>query len=310
MQKEEYISSLRQASRKLIRELGMLQLNNAKSGKTPPHWHALIEISAKGGITISEVSNLLLLSLSATSRIIDTLIKRELIIYEEAVDKRKKRLFITDKGRAEVVQIDNFSNIRICGALNYLNEEEQQQIMVAIEKYAKALELNRERKEDIKILKLSTSRLIRKKIIAMIELIQKGEFAIPITEEVNACILKAEEYFHYNNECNFWYAVNNKGKIIGSIGLRIIDIHNGEIKKFFVHIDYRSQGVAEQLFNKLIMAAAKHGVQYLYVGTVEKLKAAQRFYQKKGFITISKKELPNKFEVCHLDTIFLRNSLK
>jgi DNA-binding MarR family transcriptional regulator/N-acetylglutamate synthase-like GNAT family acetyltransferase len=305
MEKEHYISHLRQVSRKLIRELGLLQLNNVQLGKTPSHWHALIEIDSQPGITVSEVSNLLLLSLSATSRIIESLLKNELVIYEEALDKRKKRLFITDKGKSEISQIDDFSHIRIKGALNYLNEQEQYQILKAIEKYADVLKLSREKKDEVKILKLSTSRLIRKKIIFMTEKIQKEELNIPITEGINASILKAEEYFHYNNECNFWYAINKDGEVIGSIGLRMIDKDNAEIKKFFVRQDYRGQGVAWQLFNKLVTAASKHKFRSLYGGVIDESKAAQRFFQKRGFKFISKSLLPKGFYICHSADIFL-----
>jgi DNA-binding MarR family transcriptional regulator/N-acetylglutamate synthase-like GNAT family acetyltransferase len=309
MEKSQFIAQLRQASRKLVRELGMLQLTDEKLGRTPPHWHALVEIYTQPGINVSEVSILLLLSKAATSRIIDTLINNGLVYYEEALDKRKKRLFVTEKGKAEITRIDEFSNVRAKAALHFLDKQDQKLILKAIKKYAKALELSREKKDTVKILKLSTSRLIRKKIISMIEKIQIDEFKIPITEEINACILKPEEHFIYKNECNFWYAASDNGKIIGSIGLKMIDMNSAEIKKFFVHNNYRNHGVAWQLFNKLVKAAEKHKFNKLYLGTVDKLKAAQRYYEKRGFKVISKDSLPQGFDTCPLDTVFLAGSL-
>jgi hypothetical protein len=55
----------------------------------------------------------------------------------------------------------------------------------------------------------------------MISDIQEKEFWIPITKETNSGVLKAEEEFYYNNSYNFWYAVNDEGKILGSIGRRL-----------------------------------------------------------------------------------------
>lgn len=65
--KGKQIEALRHSARKLIRELGMLELDPKNSGKTPGYWHALIEVSKSPGITISELGHLLLMSISTIS---------------------------------------------------------------------------------------------------------------------------------------------------------------------------------------------------------------------------------------------------
>ncbi len=304
--KENRISTLRHVSRKLIRELGMLQLNKAHLKKTPQHWHALIEIAKEPNITVSKLGQVLLLSTSAMSRIVSALIENELVAYREGADKREKYLHITKKGELEISNIDEFSNTKIKGAFEFLTEEDQDQIIKAIEKYANALEKSRCLRDTVKIHRLSTPRTIRKQIITMIETIQKGEFSLPITDDINACILRAEEDFYYNNSYNFWYATDEGGTIIGSVGLKKIDDQNGEIKKLFVHQSYRGKNVAPKLMNALVRAALKHRFETLYLGTVDKLHAAQRFYEKYGFVRIAKQDLPSGFEVCPLDTVFFK----
>ncbi len=214
---------------------------------------------------------------------------------------------ITSKGLEEIYYIDEFSNTKIKGAFDFLTEEEQQNIVESIQKYAIALEKNRLIQEGIKIQTLSTSRVIRSQIITLIEQIQKDEFLLPITPEINASVLKAETEYCYNHTCNFWYAVNNAGEIIGSIGLKKIDSINAEIKKLFVHARYRGKGVAKKLLATLLKAATKHGFECLYLGTVQSLEAAQRFYEKNNFIKILESDLPLDFEKCPLDTIFFKN---
>ncbi len=140
----------------------------------------------------------------------------------------------------------------------------------------------------------------------MIETIQKGEFSLPITDEINACIVRAEEEFYYNNSYNFWYATDPNGTIIGSIGLKKIDDQKGEVKKFFIQQSYRGKNVAPKLMNALIQSAVKHGFETLYLGTVDILHAAHRFYEKYGFERIQKQELPPQFEICPLDTVFFK----
>ncbi len=306
---KESISKLRQVSRKLIRELGMLQLNSNHSGQTPQNWHALIEIAKTPGMTISELSNLLLLSISSMSRIVSYLDKESYISISYGADKREKRLTITEKGLAEIKVIDEYSNIKIKGAFDFLNDDDQDSIIKSIEKYGNALEKSRKLKEGVKIRKLSTSRTIRKQIIHMIENIQKNEFNIPITDKENISILKAEEAFYFNKSYNFWYAVNEEGEIVGSIGLSKIDERNGELKKLFVAQPYRGKGIAQELMKELVRAAEKHGFTHLYLSTVDVLKGAAKFYEKCGFQKINKNQVPQGFKGSVVDTDFYVGSV-
>jgi DNA-binding MarR family transcriptional regulator/N-acetylglutamate synthase-like GNAT family acetyltransferase len=308
--KDPRIETLRNSSRKLIRELGMLQLNQGSSKTTPGHWHALIEVSKEPGITISKLGDLLLVSKSTISRIVSALAKEGTLKMTEGRDKREKYLYLTDKGKAELKKIDAFSESKINASFEFLTDTEIEQILQSICLYCQALEQGRHLREQVKIRTLSTSRTLRKQIISMIENIQKEEFAIPITEEINFCILKAEDDFYYNQSYNFWYATDEKGKIIGSIGLKKIDERLGEVKKFFVSKLYRGKGVAQKLISTLLKAASKHQFEALVLGTVETLKAAHQFYRKLGFRQIDQNELPSSFERCHLDTLFFKATLK
>lgn len=303
------IEILRNSSRKLIRELGMLQLNNGDSKLTPAHWHALIEISKEPDITISRLGNLLLISTSKVSRLVKSLAKDGLLIISEGKDKREKYLKLTEEGHSEIKKIDAFSESKINSSFEFLTDKEIEQIIQSISLYGSALEKGRLIREQIKIMTLSTSRTIRKQIISMIENIQRTEFAISITNEINLCVLKAEEHFYYNNSYNFWYAIDDTGKVVGSVGLKKIDNRLGEIKKFFVSKAYRGKGVAQKLMKILIKAARKHKFDNLILGTVDKLHAAHKFYMKYGFTQIDQKDLPNLFERCPVDTMFFKVNL-
>lgn len=302
--KKEQIEKLRSLSRKLVRELGMLQLDHSDSSITPGHWHALIEIEKDPGLTISKLGALLLMSISRVSRLTTSLSKKGLIEFKEGLDKREKYLYLTAEGQATVKSIDDFSEEKIEGAFKFLQESEMVEIINAIDKYSNALEQNRLLGSDIKIATLSTSRVIRKQIMNMISEIQENEFHIPINKDTNICILKAEHYFYYDNSYNFWYAVADNGQIIGSLGLRKINDCCGEIKKFFVIKEYRGTGVAKKLMLTLLNASLKHSFNKLYLGSVDILKAAHNFYEKYGFIKIARSKLPKEFELCELDSVF------
>ena len=133
---------------------------------------------------------------------------------------------------------------------------------------------------------------------------------MPVTDELNISIFKAEDDYYFNHSCNFWYAVDDNGTIIGSIGLKKINLHDAEIKKFFVSKSYRGKGVARKLLHTLLKAAVKHRFTYLYLGTVDTLHAAQRFYGKYDFSRINSSDLPSDFIKCELDTVFFKVKIK
>lgn len=306
--KEKQIEALRSTSRKLIRELGMLEVESSTQ-QNPGHWHALIEIAKSPGITISELGRLLLMSTSNISRVIKFLAKKGSVSFKEAMDRREKALFLTDLGLKEIEQINAFSEAKIRGAFEFLTDEEISQIISAITKYENALEKSRAMRDSVKIMTLSTSRTLRKQIIKMVSDIQKNEFSIPVTDDVNVGILKAENEYYYNNSYNFWYAINEEGKVIGSVGLKKIDERHGEIKKMFVVKEYRGKEVAQKLMNTLLKAATKHQFETLILGTTDKFHAAHKFYTNYGFAPISKNELPPGFETNRFDSLYFRKRI-
>lgn len=307
--KENQIPALRHSARKLVRELGILNIDIEHSKKTAGEWHALIEVSRAPGLTISELGKLLLMTLSTTSRLVKSLVNHGFFELREGSDKRERSLYLTKAGEGEIIKIDHYSDAKIIGAFEFLTKEEIDGIIHAISRYGEALEQSRKMREEVSIHTLSTSRALRKQIVNMISDIQLNEFQIPITKETNAGMLNAEEEYYYNNSCNFWYAVNDAGKIIGSIGLKNLGNGNGEIKKLFVVREYRGKGVAQRLMETLMKAASKHRFKSLFLGTVDTLKAAHNFYRKYDFVQVNRKELPSTFEVNPLDHFFFRKKL-
>lgn len=306
---EDIINQFRFGARKLVRELGILDLEQSYLGRSPKFWHALIEIANHPRITLRALSELLVLTPSTMTRITNTLLEEGMIEAHAGHDKREKTLTLTPTGKMNIEKVDEFSNKKILGALEYLSQKERHNIANALMMYANALERSRLKEASFAIHTLSTSRVLRKQIIAFVADIQKNEFHIPITNEINAGILHAEAEYYYNNSYNFWYAIDEHGTIIGSIGLKQINQHDAEVKKCFVDKNYRGRGVSQKLFGALLKAADKHQFSHLYLGTVDILHAAIRFYEKLGFQKIEKDQLPSDFSRCELDTVFFEGNV-
>lgn len=147
-------------------------------------------------------------------------------------------------------------------------------------------------------------------IAALILNIQNNEFNVPVTLADQPDLLDIEN-FYLKGKGNFWVAVEDE-KLIGTIAL--IDIDNGQaaLRKMFVHKDYRGKekGTGQLLLDTLLNWCKQKNIVEIYLGTVEQLHAAKRFYVKNGFTKIDKAALPEKFPLMQVDTEFFGLILK
>ena len=143
-------------------------------------------------------------------------------------------------------------------------------------------------------------------IVALILNIQNNEFNVPVTLNDQTDLLDIKNYYLKKNG-NFWIALDDE-KLIGTIAL--IDIDNGQcaLRKMFVHKDYRGKekGVGQSLLNTLTDWCKQKNINEIYLGTVEQLYAAKRFYFKNGFEKIDKAALPDNFPLMQVDTEFFK----
>ena len=73
-----------------------------------------------------------------------------------------------------------------------------------------------------------------------------------------------------------------------SIALHKIDEKTCELKRLYVKPEYRRQGIAEKLLDRIIEEARETGYSYMVLDTMPALKEAIRLYEKKGFYRIEK----------------------
>lgn len=136
--------------------------------------------------------------------------------------------------------------------------------------------------------------------------IQQNEFNVPVTITDQPDLLNITNVYCQKNG-NFWVAVENE-KVIGTIAL--IDFDNGQaaLRKMFVHKNHRGKekGIGQLLMNTVINWCRQKQIGEIYLGTVEQLHAAKRFYVKNGFVKIEKEALPEKFPLMQVDTEFFK----
>jgi len=147
------------------------------------------------------------------------------------------------------------------------------------------------------------------KAVDLILPIQRVEFGVPITVEDQPDLLDIEGYY-IRPGGGFWGAFMD-GELIGTIALINAGHNTGVIRKMFVKKEFRGKEhkIAQQLIERLIAFSRDKGLKHLYLGSVDQMKAAHRFYERNGFNRIAAEELPAHFPRMALDTIFYHQQL-
>jgi N-acetylglutamate synthase-like GNAT family acetyltransferase len=142
----------------------------------------------------------------------------------------------------------------------------------------------------------------KKETIELILNILEGEFG---SYDITRPDLYKISETYQKGKSNFWIAIE-KEKVVGTIALSNYGNNRGYLKRMYVCKDFRGTGLANKLFSILINFAKGNAYQELFLGTVENMLAANKFYQKIGFkrITSLPKDIPS-----FGDTIFYKISL-
>jgi len=141
-------------------------------------------------------------------------------------------------------------------------------------------------------------------LIDLILTIQQKEFNVPITIEDQPDLKKIES-FYMEPGGNFWGAFID-GELVGSIALVKFDGRAGAVRKMFVKKEFRGKelNIAQKLLEVLISFCRENGIEAIYLGTVNILKAAMRFYERNQFLQIKKEDLPARFPLMNADNVF------
>lgn len=141
-------------------------------------------------------------------------------------------------------------------------------------------------------------------LIDLILTIQQKEFNVPITIE-DQPDLKMIESFYTEAGGNFWGAFI-EGELVGSIALVKFDDREGAVRKMFVKKEFRGKelNIAQELLEVLISFCKQNKIDAIYLGTVNILKAAMRFYERNLFVQVEKEKLPARFPLMNADNVF------
>lgn len=146
----------------------------------------------------------------------------------------------------------------------------------------------------------------KQQVADLIVSIQQNEFGIPITLQ-DQPDLNDIPHFYQSNNGNFWTA-SVDDNMVGTIALLDIGNQQAALRKMFVSKNHRGKSfnIGQSLLDTLLHWATNRQFKEIFLGTTAQFIAAQRFYEKNGFIEIEKKQLPLQFPVMQVDVKFYR----
>lgn len=289
MKTDTLIPHIRSASREMVRQFGLLNNRFSSIGSTS-QCHALVELDSHGVMNLGQLSMVLNLEKSTTSRLVTQLLEKGIChIQSDENDRRNKLISLTKKGLALVNKIHFEAKLQVRQALDMMNEDEKNTVVRGLSIYAKALKRSRMQNE------YAIRKLLKKDVPPLINLIKTvwAEFgfdsshpAAPLFErELN------QTYETYTNKNSKYFVLMQGKKIVGGAGFTpLLNAHENtcELKGMYISSQLRGLGLGTLLLEKIIQEAKKEGFKKCYLETMNFMHGANSLYKKMGFISLDK----------------------
>lgn len=284
------VEPIRDASRRLVRELGFMRDTLAGTGLPPSAVHALIEIGRHGALPSTNLCEALQLDKSSVSRMVRKLVQAgEVVMSATARDRRSRPLMLTRKGRATLAAIHRLARRQVVAALQHLPPEGRQAVSIGIEAYASALAASR------------TGRPLHRPNAVAIEhgwrpgLIGR---AVEMHARYYARTSKFGSFFEakvasglaefsgrLDNPRNGLWAALHAGTVVGTIAIDGEDLgqDSAHLRWFIVEDGLRGTGIGRRLLQAALTFCDGHDFRDTQLWTFSGLDAARRLYEAGGF---------------------------
>lgn len=289
MQSDIQISQIRSASREIVRQVGLLR-NRFQSIGSASQCHALVELDTHGEMNIGQLSQLLSLDQSTTSRLAAQMIRDGMCHRQlDEKDQRNKLLSLTKKGTALARSIHSEAKIQVQEALDLLSEEEKDTVVRGLSLYAKALKCASHLKE------CKIRKLLLKDVPQLTALTKSvwAEFGFD-SNHPDAPFFEAElgkTYEIYSTRKSSYFVLVQDKKVVGGVGF--IPLAGGEediceLKGMYFSPAIRGLGLGSILLRYALQEAKREGYKKCYLETMDYMHSANSLYTKTGFMKLDK----------------------
>ncbi|MCW4445633.1 bifunctional helix-turn-helix transcriptional regulator/GNAT family N-acetyltransferase [Vibrio splendidus] len=275
-------AQLRELSRQLVRQLGMLDKDCGDIALPPIQAHTLIELEQQP-LTVNQLADKLNIDKSNASRAVNNLAKNSLIqTSPHPNDKRSVVASVTEQGINTLAQLHSQQNQFYDSVLERLTEAETQQVSGGIKHYLKALQQSHA-SSDVVVRPLQ-----QQDNTVVANVIRQVSYENGLTEDKGYGVADPtlEDMFSvYNNERSQYWVIELDGKVVGGGGFAPLAgmPEVCELQKMYFLPETRGKGLAKRLVNMSMEKAKELGYQHMYLETTECLNAAVKLYEKLGF---------------------------
>ncbi|WP_081411191.1 GNAT family N-acetyltransferase [Tenacibaculum ovolyticum] len=285
-------SRLKRVSEYMMRET-QLVYNTFNIDFDPYLFPAFRIIKSKNGVTNTEITNSLHISQPATTQAINKLLKKELILLKvDKIDKRKKVIILSKKGKTLVENVTPIWN-----SIEFIIKEYTQ---ISSNSLVETLNILEEKFNKKSFSKAITEHIqMNIKIMNTLEITNyKNEYA---SHFYNLNIEWLKSFFYveaYDEEVLsnpdkyiidkgghiFFAKINNE--VVGTVALMPINSGAFELTKMAVSPKHRGYKIGQHLMQKCIDFAKENSFKKLTLYSNTKLENAIYIYKKYGFIEI------------------------
>ncbi len=282
-QERTTIQEIRKNSRQLVRELDVLRGVYLDTGYTFSQCHVMFELAAHGSLGLIELSEILLIDKSNTSRTVKQLVTKGLVKSKTSTsDSRQKVLSITAKGQKVLLATVCLADEQVRHALENLPPSQWPTVIQGLRLYGNALRKSRLQ------LEFSVRPIRKSDDPSMANVIREvmTEFgAVGDGYSINDAEV-CKMYASYRDKRMCYFVIEHEGLVVGGGGIGplvggIEDVC--ELRKMFFLPTARGIGLGQRLLLQLLEEARKRGFTQCYLETLGRMKSACALYEKNGF---------------------------
>lgn len=286
---DEMILSIRDASRRLVRELGFLKPTLAGTALAPSAVHALIEIEASPSLTAGSLCTALGLEKSSISRLVRKLVDAGEVREESSSgDGRAKCLTLTAQGQDTVAAIHAFATSQVSTALSRLPGADRETVLAGLRTYTDALHAGRTHAGQIDRPAVTIETGYRSGSIGRstemhAAFYRRVGFGAYFEAQVAAGLAAFVQ--RLDRPVNELWSALESGRIVGTVAIDGEDLGEGlaHLRWFIVDDGQRGGGTGRRLLSEALSFCDRTGFAETHLWTFRGLDAARHLYETNGF---------------------------
>jgi DNA-binding MarR family transcriptional regulator/GNAT superfamily N-acetyltransferase len=286
------IDAVRGFNRFYTRAIGVLQEGWLDSGFSLTEARVLYELAHREKPTATDVRNSLELDAGYLSRILSAFEKRGLVERTPSPDDgRQSQLALTAKGHQQFAPLQARTIQQVSGMLDKLSENEQRQLVGAMQTIQKLLAPEEKPESAAK-----ASYLLRPHqsgdmgwVVHRQGVLYAQEYGYDERFEALAAEIVAKFIQHFDPKRERCWIAEKDGEIVGSVFVTAKSKTIAKLRLLYVEPAARGLGIGSRLVSECVRFARQAGYKKMVLWTQSELDAARHTYKQAGFRVVEKK---------------------